>query len=178
MAVPTGPDAAQQLREASAVFGDLRLAGSRREVDGEITRIRAAGNLLEKALRRLRDGDEAAATRLVARATDLRAERSDEFDAGPFAARAVLDDALRALRQRDPSWLDTALPVLGRVGGPAATELARALLESDDLAPAERRRIREATGEVPFGDPLRDAVDADRVPLVLAVLRTALLLEG
>lgn len=168
------------LRERRSALGGMRLAAGRAASDGETALLIGAANLLDKALRRLGSGDEAAAGRLVDRALALDPGPVGAIEPGPMAAHLLVAQELAAFRaRRGDGWLDAATDLLRETAGAVATELGRALiglLDDGDLSRAEAARIRAAVRSgAAFGDPLLEVpTGPERSAVVLALLRVVL----
>jgi hypothetical protein len=161
----------------SNALGPLREAAGRRASDQERAVRLAADNLLDKALRRLRDGDEAAARTAVARALRL-----GDGDEGPLAVHLFVWDALReaALGEGHDDWLDRAQAV--PLEGPARREwlaALRALEGEGELDRADARRIRGfAGGTASAHEPFAGVDEAARIEATTAVMQALLRVVG
>jgi hypothetical protein len=159
-------------------LGALRTAAERRDADQERAVRLAADNLLDKALRRLRAGEEDAARSLVDRALRLSLEGSDPGEEGAVAVHLFVWDALRevALGGKQSDWLDRVEAV--RLDGAARREwfgALRALAGEGELAAPEVRRLRGLSGGAAIDrEPFTGVDHATRVDATLLLLRTLL----
>ena len=160
----------------SNALGPLRDAAGRRASDQERAIRLAADNLLDKALRRLSDGDEASARRFVDRALQLAAPGSEPGEEGALAVHLFVWDALReaALRGEQEGWLDRAAEADGRLDGVAQRgwrAALRSLADEGELAAADQRRVRQlAAGVSADRDPFDGVPHTERVDAALALL--------
>jgi hypothetical protein len=170
----------ERLRRDTArrgAFGALRTDVERRDADQERAVRLAADNLLDKALRRLRTGDEPAA-----RAAVERALRLGEGDEGPLAVHLFVWDALRetALGDARDGWLDRVEAV--RLEGVARREwlaALRALEGEGELDAADARRVRGlAGGTAGAHEPFAGVDAAARVDATTALLHALLRVVG
>ncbi|WP_432572171.1 hypothetical protein [Kineococcus sp. SYSU DK005] len=171
---------------SAGAFGDPTPA--RRELAGASSALLgAAHNLLAKALRAVREGDEARARRLTERAFALPHDEHEGVVPAWWAASMLLHDAvdaeLESSAEDDDAWLAVAEQLLGTVDGAVADVLRSALVvavEGHELSVAEVRRVRAVGGgvspdawlEQDPGGPL------EAVQLVLQVLRTTAAYEA
>lgn len=145
-----------------------------------------ADNLLDKAARALREGDEQRATRLIDRAAAMEWDDREERFPGVAAAEMLLftlvTDVLEDSDEDEHQWLDAALDVMA-TGGVGAELLADALyaigegsLDYYDLTPVEHRRLLAGTGTRPL-DPDHGMVETtpavDRAALIRGFVETA-----
>lgn len=163
-------------------LGGLRNAAERRDADQERAVRLAADNLLDKALRRVGDDDEAAARKLVDRALRLSLEGSAPGEEGAVAVHLFVWDAVReaALGGKQPDWLDrvehAGLEGVARREWFAAL---RALAAEGELQPAEQRRIRGFSGGAAVDHEPFTGVEHDaRVEATLQLLRALLAIRA
>jgi hypothetical protein len=174
----------QREAQRSAALGPLREAAGRRASDQERAIRLAADTLLDKALRRLRDGDEAAARRFVDRALRLAVPGSDAGEEGALAVHLFVWDALRdaALGGTREDWAERAAEVDGTLDGIARRAwraALRSLADEGELAGAVQRRIRQlASGVAADRDPFDGVGHDDRVEATLRLLRGLLRLTA
>ncbi len=145
-----------------------------------------AENLLVKAMRALRAGDQERATALVRRAVALPFDDHEGARPGAMAAQTLLFgalvDALEDYDEGDERWLDPALTLLGSDEA-ARVDLRRALAaiaQDYDISPAERRRIRAAVADGPEAPELHDELtltDAEMQARIGSVLRLCVAYE-
>lgn len=115
-----------------------------------------AQNLLDKAAKAIREGDDKRAERLIDRAAAMDWDDREERFPGVAGAEMLLynlvTDVLEASHDDEHEWLDAALDVMAE-GGRAAELVADALygigagsLDYYDLTPGEKKRLLAATG--------------------------------
>lgn len=190
MAQTGGRDPEQAMRDFEArldasAFGRATKASYRLESEEEDAHVAGASNLLEKALRRLGDGNDEAAAALVRRAVAIAPTLEREALPAVVAAELLLYSELTDRHDRangDPGWLDPVLAVYERASGAVRQEFGGMLdaLRAGELSGAEERRIRAV---VPVdsrrSEPLAGVTDAEeRAEVVLAMLRLLSELSG
>lgn len=160
----------------SNALGPLRDAAGRRASDQERAIRLAADNLLDKALRRLGEGDDVAARRFVDRALRLSVPSSAPGEEGALAVHLFVWDALReaALDGEHEAWLDRAAEVDGRLDGVAQRgwrAALRSLSDESELEAADLRGVRRlAAGVSADRDPFDGVSHDDRVDATLRLL--------
>lgn len=162
-------------RPGGALAGARRASGQlRQSFSGAGTE--AAGNLLAKAVRRLDDGDAAAARGLVERA--LRLPYDDFEDAHPclWTAHMLLFTELNDDLEDGPdeAWLERAAAVIEAAGPVAAVEARLGLQVFAgpfyQLPAAEARRLRAVAGTAEAGAGLFSVPGPAQVEAVIEVL--------
>jgi hypothetical protein len=162
-------------------FGDARLRSNRIQAGVSHGLQEAAGNLLAKALRAVRAGDEARAHGYAQRAVRLPMDEHEEGHPGFWAATMLLFnavvDAVETCDEDDPAWLDAADQVLQTASGEARQALLHTLstIASDYHLPHhEARRIRHLLGDAEPPDwPSHDQPEpAQAAATILAVVHT------
>ncbi|MEP6650384.1 MAG: hypothetical protein ABJA74_10820 [Lapillicoccus sp.] len=142
-----------------------------------------ADNLLVKALRRLADGDDASAMRLIERSCRLPYDQHEDASPAALAARMLLFDTITDEAEGaddDPGWLEPALALLEHIGGQEQVELRACLSAIQNDYALERRDgalIDAALSTVPEGPELCDRGDPpvdELMAAVVGVLRTVL----
>jgi hypothetical protein len=165
---------------ARSAFGAATRASWRVESAQEDAHFTAAVNLLEKAGRRLLEGNDAAAAGLARRALAIEPTGDYETSPGALAASTLLfnemaDRCEAGHEEGGDAWLSELLAVFAAASGPVALEVARALdtLIENGVSRSEEKRIRAvARPGLRLEDPLDDVVDPDeRVDVVLHMLR-------
>jgi hypothetical protein len=157
-------------------LGPLRDAASRRASDQERAIRLAADTLLDKALRRLGDGDAETARRFVDRALRLAVPGSEPGEEGALAVHLFVWDALREVWMggKQEGWLDRVADADGRLDGTAQRAWRAALsslADEGELDAADLRRVRQlAAGASADRDPFDGVAHAERVDATLALL--------
>ena len=160
----------------SNALGPLRDAAGRRASDQERAIRLAADTLLDKALRRLGDGDEPAARRFVDRALRLAVPGSESGEEGALAVHLFVWDGLREvwLGGKQEGWLDRAAEADARLDGTAQRAwraALRSLADEGELDATDLRRLRQlAAGVSADRDPFDGVPHDERVDAALALL--------
>lgn len=146
--------------------------------------LEGAENLLEKAVRAVRAGDEGRATALIERACRMPWDDGHEMFPGPWAAHMMLfvaiTDALEVSGEDEEHWLDAALPLLDgepvvhrQVAGTLWEVTRGGELAFGEPTPHELSRIRAAIDEQPLEVDLGLTAESDvaaRADMVRATL--------
>ena len=140
--------------ESNRGFGDIPLRAEAAVSPFSRAKMDAASNLLEKAQRALREGDEERARRMVERAVALPYDEIERaYPAAWQTHMAMFMAVTDAAEEGDgEDWLDAVTHTLA-----AAAETARFtlrdcvvdMLQDYELSGQDRRRLREAVGKVP-----------------------------
>lgn len=183
MAQTGGRDPEQAIRDFEArldasAFGRATKASYRLESDEEDAHVAGASNLLEKALRRLGDGDDDGAAALVRRAVSIAPTLEREALPAVVAAELLLYSELTDRHDRakgDPAWLDPVLAAYERASGAVRQELGGMVdaLRAGELSGTDERRVRAAVPpDSRRTEPLAGVTDAgQRAEVVLGMLR-------
>ena len=164
--------------EYSGALGESRQASNR--VGQRFSRVysAAASNLLDKAVVRLRGGDEAAARAFVGRALDLPYDDHEKVVPALWQVHMMLFDAfgddVEAAEPTDLGWLNRIESVVGEAEGPVQRELRSCLLALFDMALSskEQRRLRLVVRDVDNDEPFVGITDREeRVDVVIGMLR-------
>lgn len=141
----------------------------------------AAANLLAKAAKALRGGDEDRARAYADRAARLPFDEHEEYFPGAMSATMALftlmTDTLEETAEDDPTWLEAAAAAAAAGDEVSLTEMGETLRVIDkeyEITRGERARLRALTGELPVGGPLSDelGLGADELgSRILSVLR-------
>ena len=141
-------------------------AGRRLDQQRSVGFLAGAGNLFDKAVRALADGDGERARRLVARCLSLPYDEHEQAVPALWAARlrvyTLVANALEASDEGDQSWLDRIEKVLDDSDGWQHDILAYAVGEvgySADFTGASPGEVRRIADLAPGYDPEHDAAD-------------------
>lgn len=148
---------------AEQPFGLARLASSMTMNQLSLASHEGATNLLTKAARALRLGDQDRAVALVERAVRMPYDEHEGVAPAAWAAHMMLFNLVAdAIDGGDPegsAWLDAAQELVARSGEPAAPEVRNALesiREGYQLDEDESRRLRTVVARIPERAPLHE----------------------
>ena len=160
--------------ESNRGFGDIPLRAEAAVSPFSRAKMDAASNLLEKAQRALREGDEERARRMVERAVALPYDEIERAYPAAWQAHMAMFMAVTDAAEEDDGedWLDAVTDTLA-----AAAEEARFMLrdcvvdmlQDYELSGQDRRRLREAVGKVPARAELHE-LDLTPEELSVAIL--------
>jgi hypothetical protein len=170
-------------KENNRGFGDIALRANAAVSPFSSASMEAAGNLLAKARKALREGDRDRATRYVDRAVALPYDEVEE--AAPAALEAhmalfmAITDELEDADADDQTWLDAALVVLDAAPEAARFDLRNCLVSIDQdyrLSRREHRRIQKALAPVPSTPELYelDLRPDELKPAIMQILETVI----
>lgn len=144
-------------------LGDLEFVAGRTLQPFSTAGWQGAENLVDKARRALRDGDQDRARTLVDRAARLPFDDHEQAAPGALAFHmelfTVVTDSLEDSEEDDPRWLDAALAVLATADEPTRYELRDVLADLNNdyrLPSGERSRLRAAIAAIPARAQLKD----------------------
>lgn len=175
-------------RELNRPFGQAELASGLALAPISAALSVGAENLLSKATRALHDGDLERATAMVLRAASLPFDEHEEVAPAAMAAHmqlfSLVVDTLEECTEADRRWLDLALDVLVSANEHGRCTMRDVLAEIDQdyrLPPAEQRRLRAVTRDVPAAPNIRDLPDlgpSELAERVLGILEACVRYEG
>ncbi len=148
--------------------------------------ITGAENLLTKAVRALRAGDEDRAETLIRRAAQMPYDEREEDSPGVRAASllvySLISDRFEDSEEDDLAWLDVVLevyPGLDSLGQAEVASLVHGYVLQDAVfivTATEKRRIRQAFGDAPLEADLGDGPQAtveQRTDIIRSLTRAA-----
>lgn len=171
--------------ERRNALGVLRQSSNTIGFDQERAVTLAADNLLQKALRRLGDGDDAAARRFIERALALELDGEPSADPGAMGAHLLAWDVLRTPvldEEHDRSvWLERATAILDALQDPVRLEwlgVLHALVEDVDARTGARLEALVRESGAAEREPL-EGIDSphERAETVVGLLRAVLEFE-
>jgi hypothetical protein len=140
--------------ESNRGFGDIPLRAEAAVSPFSRAKIDAASNLLEKAQRALREGNDERARQMVGRAVALPYDDVERAHPAAWQAHMCMFMAVTDAAEEDDGedWLDAVIDTLSTAPDEARFTLRDCvidMLQDYDLSGHDRRRLREAVAKVP-----------------------------
>lgn len=168
--------------------GSVRGGAPSAQQAASLAAMTAAGNLFDKVVHALRQGDEARARRMAAQVAARPFDEHEGLWPGPQAAHYALfelvTDTVEDWPEDDQTWLDALTELAAQVSGRQRDELRHlaAVLHHDatilGVGELEARRLRElADGADPMALPSDEVPAAERADYVLDLARLVLVTQ-
>ena len=160
--------------ESNRGFGDIPLRSEAAVSPFSRARMEAASNLLDKAQRALREGNDERARRMVERAVALPYDEVERAHPAAWQAHMAMFMAVTDAAEEDDGedWLDAVVDTFRAAGEEARFTLRDCvvdILQDYELSGYDRRRLRDAVAKVPARAQLHE-LDLTPDELSVAIL--------